>query len=341
MKTFARLVSVFSNMKASKTGFGGKPFTTRLMLACCVGWLACSLGVFALPGAAEASTAQTGELFATPEDAVSALARAVASQSLADLRSIFGPDSENLENPDRVQATNDWEEFTEAYNAGKRIVQESSAKAVLVVGTNSWPFPVPLVKTNGHWFWDAVEGEDEILNRRIGENELNVLQSMRAYVDAQREYASKYRNNSDVLQFAQKLASTPGKQDGLYWPPDQDGQLSPLGPLVADATEAGYNLGSRSQDTQRAPFHGYYFKILTRQGNHAAGGQYDYVINGNMIAGFGLVAWPADYGNSGIMTFMVNQQGRVYQQDLGPKTDTIAPAITTFDPGPGWTLSPD
>lgn len=285
--------------------------------------------------------AETGEVFATPEDAVAALKGAVTSQSTTDIRRIFGSGAEDIQNPDRVQATNDLADFADALNAKSRIVRESDTKYVVEAGTNAWPFPIPIVKTNGGWYFDTVAGEDEILNRRIGKNELEVLDTMRAYVDAQREYASQYRYGNDVLQYAQKLASTPGKQDGLYWPSDVDGQMSPLGPLVADAQTEGYRVKAQGQETTRAPFHGYYFKILRRQGKDAPGGKYDYVINGNMIGGFGLLAWPADYGNSGIMTFIVNQQGRVYQRDLGPKTEKLAPAINAYDPGPGWSPSRD
>lgn len=285
--------------------------------------------------------AETGEVFATPEDAIAALKTAVASQNTADLRRIFGPAAEDIQNPDRVQATNDLAEFADALNAKTRIVRESDMKYVVEAGTNSWPFPVPIVKTNGDWYFDTAAGEDEILNRRIGKNELEVLNTMRAYVDAQREYASKDRNGDEVLQYAQRITSTPGKTDGLYWPPDADGEISPLGPLVAEAQGEGYAVKGQGHETTRTPFHGYYFKILTRQGPHAAGGKYDYIINGRMIAGFGLIAWPADYGNSGIMTFIISQQGRVYQRDLGPKTDKLAPAINAYDPGPGWSPSRD
>jgi len=177
-----------------------------------------------------------------------------------------------------------------------------------------------------------------LLTRRIGRDELNTLETVRAYVDAQREYASRDRNGSQVLQYAQKFASTSGKKDGLYWPEELDGEISPLGPLVADAHEEGY---SKKGKVGPIPYHGYYFKILTRQGSNAPGGRYNYIINGNMIAGFALVAWPAQYGESGIMTFIVNQQGRVYQKDLGPRTGKLATAMKEYDPDSTWRLSPD
>ena len=267
--------------------------------------------------------------------------RPPARKSGNDLRAIFGPAAADLQNPDRVQATNEFNAFTAALNATNRLVHESDTKCVLEVGTNSWPFPVPIVKKDGRWFFDTEAGKEEILSRRIGKNELAMLGVMRAYVDAQREYASRDRNGDEVLEYAQRIASTPGTKDGLYWPPDLDGEISPLGPLVADAQERGIQHGSKGQETTRQPFHGYFFKILTRQGKHAPGGKYDYIINGHMIGGFALVAWPAEYGESGIMTFIVNQQGRVYQKDLGPKTGKLAPAMKVYDPDPSWTVSPD
>ncbi|MCX6923004.1 MAG: DUF2950 domain-containing protein, partial [Verrucomicrobia bacterium] len=246
-----------------------------------------------------------------------------------------------IENPDRVQAANELRAFNAAVSQRQRIVHESDTKCVLEVGDNSWPFPVPIVKRSGRWFFDTEAGKDEILNRHIGKNELATLQSVRAYVEAQREYASKDRDGDEVLEYAQKFTSTPGTKDGLYWPPDLDGEISPLGPLVAHAQNQGYMVKSKAQDAAPEPFNGYYFKILTRQGKHAPGGKYDYIINGNMIGGFALVAWPVEYAETGIMTFIVNQQGRVYQKDLGPKTTRTAASIKSYDPDRTWTVSPE
>jgi hypothetical protein len=284
---------------------------------------------------------EMGEAFATPQAAVSALTLAMNSRDSSQLHRIFGPGADELQNPDRVQATNEMDSFAEALNTTNQLVRDSSDRYELNVGADGWPFPVPIVQKSGQWFFDTAEGKQELLNRRIGRNELDVLKSMRAYVDAQREYASQDRDGNGVLKYAQKIASTPGKKDGLYWPGDLDGSESPLGPLVADAQKEGYKTKVSGQDTTREPFHGYYFKILTQQGKHAAGGKYNYIINGNMIGGFALVAWPADYGNTGIMTFIVNQQGRVYQRDLGENTSQVASSMTEYDPGPGWTLSRD
>ena len=193
----------------------------------------------------------------------------------------------------------------------------------------------------GSGTFDTEAGKDELLSRRIGKNELSTLQSVRAYVEAQRDYASKDRDGDEVLEYAQKFRSTPGTKDGLYWPPDLDGEMSPLGPLVAEAQDQGYLTKAKEESAAPEPFHGYFFKILTRQGKHAPGGKYDYVINGNMIGGFALVAWPAEYGESGVMTFIVNQQGKVYQRDLGTNTAKIVKKLSAYDPDKDWQVSPD
>jgi hypothetical protein len=287
------------------------------------------------------SAAESGRTFATPEEAVSALAAAASAKDTNALRVLFGSAAADLQNPDRVQATNDLIEFTTAFNQAQRIVRQSDSKYVLQIGENSWPFPIPIVKKDGQWFFDAEAGKDELLNRRIGDNELATLEAVRAYVEAQREYAMKDRDGDEVLEYAQKFASAPGKKDGLYWPEDLDGEVSPLGPLIADAQAEGYKPGTGADAGEPQPFHGYFFKILTRQGKFAPGGKYNYIINGNMIGGFALVAWPADYEGTGVMTFIVNQQGRVYQKDLGPKTVKIAPAMKEYNPDKTWTLSRD
>jgi hypothetical protein len=282
-----------------------------------------------------------GKGCATPQAAVSALSQALNSLNPSKLREIFGPAVDNLKNPDQVQATNELEAFAASLNITNALVRNSETNFELEVGPEAYPFPVPIVQQGGQWYFDTATGEQELLNRRIGRNELDVLKTMRVYVDAQREYASKDRVGDQVLQYAQRIASTPGKRDGLYWAADNDAGESPLGPMVADARGEGYKVESNGQQTNRVPFHGYYFKILTQQGNDAAGGKYNYIINGRMIAGFAMIAWPADYGNTGVMTFIVNQQGRVYQRDLGPKTGQLAPSITEYNPGPDWRVSPD
>ena len=257
------------------------------------------------------------------------------------LGEIFGPAAADLVNPDPVQAASEFTEFAGRLDITNRLVRESEARRVLEIGPDAWPFPVPIVEQGGRWFFDTAAGKDELLNRRIGRNELATLKVVRAYVEAQREYAASDHDGSEVLKYAQRIISSPGKKDGLYWPPDLDGELSPLGPLVADAERAGYGEGKTDPDNAARPFHGYFFKILTRQGKHAPGGKHDYIVNGHMIGGFALVAWPAEYGKSGIMTFIVNQQGRVYQKDLGLKTAATVGAMKMYDPEKTWTVSPD
>ena len=258
---------------------------------------------------------ESGQSFGTPEQAVAALAEAVATTNRPALARLFGPTVEQLVNPDEVQGGLELAEFAEAFQTTNHLVRQTGDRAILLLGQNDWPFPIPLVKQTDGWRFDTAAGIEEILNRRIGRNELDVLRVLRAYVEAQREYASRDRDGDEVLEYAQRLASSPGKMDGLYWPLELTGEMSPLGPLVAYAQGEGYTRDESSPDEPQ-PFHGYFFKLLKGQGKNAPGGKYDYIINGNMIGGFALVAWPAEYGESGIMTFVVNQQGRVYQRDL-------------------------
>jgi hypothetical protein len=284
-----------------------------------------------------------GKVYATPEAAVAELKVATSNADTNAMRAIFGPAYVDLQNADRVQATNDFAKFSQALIATNHLVHVSDSKIVLELGDDLWPFPVPLVKGQGGWHFDTEAGEEEIINRRIGKNELEVLSVMRQYVDAQREYASVDRDGDQVLEYAQRISSSPGKMDGLYWPIELNGEMSPFGPMVAEAQGKGYfaRKAEAELNSDPAPFHGYYFKILTRQGKHAPGGKYDYIINGNMIGGFAMVAWPADYGESGIMTFIVNQQGRVYQKNLGEKTTKIVHKMDAYDPDPSWKVSPD
>lgn len=280
--------------------------------------------------------------FATPEEAVAALRAAAGDSDTNALREILGPTSVDLMNPDRVQAANELRNFGAALATSTHLTHAATNFVIVEIGEDLWPFPVPIVRKEGGWFFDTVTGKEELLNRRIGGNELAVLSVMREHPEAQREYASRDHDDDGILEFAQRLVSNPGKQDGLYWPAELDGSMSPLGPLVAFAQVEGYSPEVREEDEfQRGPYRGYYFKILTRQGSHAPGGKYYYVIHGNMIAGFALVAWPAEYGTSGIMTFLVNQQGQVYEKDLGPKTSTMARRMKSFDPDSSWAPSLD
>lgn len=285
--------------------------------------------------------ANTGKAFNTPQEAVSALGQAVEATNRAALVTLFGAETERLVNPDTVQGSQEIVEFAAAFNATNRLVPESDKRMILEVGDKAWPFPIPLVKVPEGWRFDTAAGADEILNRRIGRNELDALRVIRAYVNAQREYASRDRDGDQVLEYAQKIASSPGRTDGLFWPPEVNGEISPLGPAFAYAQREGYFQEGSTSDAQPRPFHGYLFKILTRQGPSAPGGKYDYIINGNMIGGFALLAWPAEHGESGIMTFIVNQQGRVHQKDFGPNTAKAVENITAYDPDSGWHLSAD
>lgn len=280
------------------------------------------------------------EQFDSPEDAVAALTKAAASRDTNAVRAVFGPDVHQLMNPDAVQANENFNKFVDRITEKTHLVPESDSRQNLEIGNERFPFAIPLVKENGKWFFDVDAGKEEILNRRIGSDELGALAVCRSYVDAQREYASQDHSGQGVLQYAQHLRSTHGTHDGLYWPATNDyEQMSPFGPLITEAKAEGYHGHTgmmTGQDTQ-TPYHGYYFKILTRQGGNAPGGKYDYIINGNMIAGFALVAWPAEYGNTGIMTFIVNQQGKIYQKNLGAKTESIASSMTTYNPDSSWT----
>ena len=276
--------------------------------------------------------------FATPDEAVKALTAAAKAMDTNQMRAIFGPAAHDLVSPDVVQATAEFQAFVERLTQRVQLVPGSDSMITLQLGQDGWPFPIPLVKQDGQWFFDTAAGMEEILNRRIGMNELDTIAVCHACVSAQREYASKDRNGDGVLQYAQLIRSTPGAHDGLYWSQKTGDELSPLGPLIAQARGEGYRHTTKIMTEERAPYHGYYFKILTRQGRHAPGGKYNYVINGRMIAGFALVAWPAEWGNSGVMTFIVNQQDKVCQKNLGSRTSRIAGAMTSYDPDDTWTL---
>ncbi len=274
--------------------------------------------------------------FATPEAAVRALETAAKNRDTNALRAIFGPAGRDLVSPDAVQATQEFEMFVNRLSEKTELARRSESNCVVQIGADAWPFPIPLVKADGQWRFDIEAGRQEVLNRRVGRNELGAIAVCRAYVEAQREYAGKDRDGDEVLEYAQRLRSTPGTHDGLYWPLRAGEEQSPLGPLIAAARVEGYRRQARILTDEPSPYHGYYFKILTKQGKHAPGGKYDYITNGHMIGGFALVAWPAEWGNSGVMTFIVNQQGKVYQKNLGPKTARLAETMTRYDPDSSW-----
>ena len=286
--------------------------------------------LIALPIAASAAEQKT---FSSPEEAVDALLAALKADDDAALIAIFGDSHKSLiVTPDKAANSANRTKAVAAIQTFRVLEDAGKDRRVLLIGDQAWPFPIPLVKTGERWRFATEQGEDELINRRIGANERNAIYVLRAYLDAQKDYASQDRDGDGVLQYAQRLASTPGKHDGLYWPADsaKGEQASPFGPLVAES--AAYLKGHKESD----PYRGYRFRVLTRQGKSAAGGAYSYVINGRMIAGFAMVAYPAQYGESGVMTFIVSHNGKVFQKDLGKSSAEIAAKMPAFDPSPGW-----
>jgi hypothetical protein len=277
-------------------------------------------------------------LFSTPEDALKALKGAAQTKDKAALDQIFGSSYKDLLSGDEVQDAAEFAEFVQHLTEKTSLVKESDSKVTLYIGNENWPFPIPISKKDGQWFFDTEAGREEILNRRVGEDELIAILVCRTYVKAQREYVLKDWEGGGVLKYAQKLRSDPGKKNGLFWRSRPGEEVSPLGELVAQARMEGYRKSKAAFREETTPFHGYYFKVLTRQGKDAPGGEYNYIINGNMVAGFALVASPSNWGKSGIMTFIVNQQGKVYQKNLGPNSLGIAQAMEKFNPDKTWTL---
>lgn len=274
-------------------------------------------------------------VFASPEEAVKVLVDALKADNMEELRAIFGPaGKEVLSSGDAIEDRAGRERFLKAYETKNALIQDGDAKVVLQIGTEEWPFPIPIVKRGEKWSFDTRKGKEELINRRIGRNELNTIQVCLAYVDAQREYALKDRDANGLLEYAQKFRSDPGKKNGLYWEVKTGEEQSPLGPLFAGAQEKGYS--AKGAGGNPVPYCGYYYRILTAQGKGAPGGAYDYLVKGKMIGGFALVAYPAKYGASGVMTFIVNHDGVVYQKDLGRNTEKTAQAMKLFDPDSTW-----
>ena len=278
------------------------------------------------------SVASAQQLFRTPEEAVNALVSATKNAWPQGVTTVLGRGGVDVVlSGDKVADEDIRAKFLAAYDAKHQLTMQGDDKATLIIGAEDFPLPIPLVRKNGAWQFDTAAGRREILYRRIGRNELDTIQAALAYVDAQNEYAEKDRTGAGVSTYAQRFISRPGKMDGLYWPSSEGSDQSPLGALVAQATGEGYSL-----DGGRTPFHGYYFKILKSQGSAAPGGAMDYVVRGNMIGGFALVAYPAEYGNSGVMTFLVNHKGEVYEKDLGTRTARRAEWMTSFNPDQTW-----
>ena len=279
-----------------------------------------------------AAAASAQQAFKTPDEAASALVSAAKANDLKAISTVLGPDGDDIiSSGDDVADVTTRQKFVAAYDAKHQLAMEGDNKAIMVIGQEDFPLPIPLVRKDGMWRFDTAAGRQEILARRIGKNELDAIQASLAYVDAQNEYAEKDRTGAGVKTYAQRIISQPGKKDGLYWPTSQGEDASPLGELVAQATAQGYRVGGG-----RTPFHGYYFKILTKQGAAASGGELEYVVRGKMIGGFALVAYPAEYGNSGVMTFLVNHDGTVFEKDLGPDTAKLAERMSSYNPDPSW-----
>ena len=271
--------------------------------------------------------------FATPEEAVNALTAALKADDDAALIAIFGDKHKDLVvTPDKAANSANRAKAAAAIQTYRLLEDAGNDRRILLIGDQAWPLPIPLVKAGDRWRFATELGEDEMINRRIGANERNALVVLNAYLDAQKLYASEDRNGDGVLQYAQRLGSTSGKHDGLYWPADisKGEEQSPFGPLVAES--APYLKGHKAGDAYR----GYHFRILTRQGKNAPGGAYSYIINGRMIAGFAMVAYPAQYGQSGVMTFIVSHNGKIFEKNLGKSTAELGAKMTAFDPGPGW-----
>ena len=296
------------------------------------GWcvaLACASQMIAIPAAQQHRT------FPSPEDAVKALIETAKKGDVNALLAIFGPDGKDLfASSDPATARMNRKVFTAAAAERWRLTDDHANQKTLVIGNEDWPFPVPLVKEGSGWRFDTAAGKEEVIARRIGHNELAAIDTVRAYVSAQRRYAAQGHDGNNPGTYAAKFQSDPGKENGLYWPTARGQKRSPLGDLVAQAAEEGRPVGG--DRAQPSPYRGYYFRILTAQGAAATGGAKSYVVKGQMSGGFALVAWPAQYDVTGVMTFIVGPDGVVKQKDLGADTDKTAKAITAFDPDESW-----
>jgi hypothetical protein len=311
------------------TNFGGLPTIALLAGAC---------GIFpttlhaADPTDAAQKPAVSQRMFASPEEAVKALTTATEAKDKTALREIFGCDVDDLLTGDEVQDAHNAQKFAKALSQSCHPVPVGDDQITLEVGTNNWPMPIPLVKADGQWHFDTAAGKDEVINRHIGKDELHAIGVCQAYVIAQRQYASV--DAGPVGSYAQKFKSTPGKKDGLYWTAAPNEPASPFGPLVAEACAEGY---VNHSSTGPHPFHGYYFRILTRQGQAAPGGKKNYMNNGLLTGGFALVAYPEHWDHSGIMTFIVNEDGHIYQRNLGENTAKVGGTMKSYNPDGQWT----
>jgi hypothetical protein len=297
--------------------------------------LAATLGLVAL-----APDASAQRVFPTARAAADALVEAAAADDMKALEAIFGPEADVvLDSGDPVDDANNRKWFAAKAAEQLTIEPEDDGWAIIDIGKEAWPLAIPLHHRKDGWVFDVAEGKEELLDRRIGYNELVAISVARAFVDAEREYAAEDADGNGSHEYAAKILSSEGKRDGLYWPTAAGETASPFGPLVAEASGKGYQ--KKTDSGERAPYEGYYFKVLTAQGSNAPGGAKSYEENGKLTKGFALVAWPASHGASGIKTFVVNQLGIVFEKDLGSATDTVAPAITAYDPDESWSPSED
>jgi hypothetical protein len=288
------------------------------------------------PAATAAPKAAVQRTFATPEEAVKALVEAVRAGSVEGMLEVIGPKSKSwLFTGDKVSDAEEWKRFLAAYDKKNKVVKAGEAQATLAVGDDDWPFPAPLVAKAGKWSFDADAGREEVMNRRVGRNELDTIQTLLAVVDAQREYAVMDADGNGLHDYAMRFRSSPGKKDGLYWETKPGEPASPFGPFIARAVKEGY--GAQLKSEKPVPYNGYHYRMLTSQGKDAPGGAYSYVVNGKLFGGFAVIAWPASYRNSGVKTFLVNHDGVVWEKDLGPDTAAKAAKTTAFNPDKSWT----
>jgi hypothetical protein len=310
--------------------------TSRRGLHLAAALVATAVMLPALAACRRTESAPPAPAFATPQAAVMELAKAVKSGDLADVMAIFGPDAHALvDTSDPVVARRNQQVFSVAFSEHWRVVPAGLGRATLVVGFEEWPFPIPLVKQGGEWRFDTAAGKEEILARRIGRNELAAIRICRTYVAAQRRYARYGHDGKPAGIYAAAFRSDPARENGLYWQARHGQRRSPLGDLLAAASIDA--VPGRASNEGPQPFHGYYFRILTAQGAAASGGARDYVVDGKLTGGFALVAWPSEYDVTGIVTFVVNQDGVVFERDLGPDTEAAARAISTYNPDSTWT----
>ena len=283
-----------------------------------------------------AATEQTQKqrVFRSPASAAAALVGAARVDNLKEMAAILGPEGEDVvSSGDAVADNNAREDFTKRYDQMHRLAYNAQGQVILYVGADNWPLPIPIVKHGDRWLFDTAEGKSELLYRRVGRNELFTVDVLQELADAQSEYADLQRKSSGEVQYAQTILSDDGKKNGLFWPTGGDEPESPIGPLIADATAEGYK---RDPSGKPAPVHGYLYKVLKGQGVDAPGGAQDYVVAGKMTKGFAFLAYPAEYGDSGVMTFMIDKDGVIVEKDLGPDTEKIAPTMTTFNPDKTW-----